>query len=152
MTDRLDPHLAALERRLESAAPPSASPNLRRRVLSSIDDVLHEKVPTSKSRWFAKPTSTLFEDLVVNALFPTALAAAVAVLALSVASVSALATPISLHERARIAGVGNETFDLLIAESSDGSAAMRTSPAGSIPADHDTLRVRDTHRILRETP
>ena len=134
MTDRPDPRLAIVERRLERrlerlpAAAPAAS--LRRRVLTAVDDVLMhepmktEKVPATKSGaatksgGFGTPSFPFFPDSVAGTRFPNlfpwawvaAVAAGVAVVAACLASAAPVprGPRITLSERLRIAGVADE--------------------------------------------
>lgn len=147
MTDRLDPHLAAIERRLERASQPTATPGLRRRVLAAIDDVLHEKVPATTSGWSGGRVALFAPDVVAGTLFLTA---AATVLWLIVASAPLPFGPLTLEERGRLAGVSDETLGAFVADSHAADPASRATRVGNVRARQGMLRVFDGHRLLEE--
>jgi hypothetical protein len=180
MTDRPDPRLAIVERRLERrlerlpAAAPAAS--LRRRVLTAVDDVLMhepmktEKVPATKSGGFGTPSFPFFPDSVAGTRFPNlfpwawvaAVAAGVAVVAACLASAAPVprGPRITLSERLRIAGVADEGLreSLIAAFAAAPRPAVATATATSFagpavgPAARAAFTVIDARRLLEENP
>ena len=152
MTDRLDPrcdpHLAALERRLELASLPTAVPDLRRRVLSAVDAVLDETAPTISRGW---PGESLASSQGGLAFVMSVVAATIALVAFSGPAVTTSSVPLSLDDRARIAGVSDEALARLVADGRRADSALRPLPADGVPARPVTLRVLDAQRILQET-
>ncbi|MGB8854093.1 MAG: hypothetical protein WCC69_11060 [Pirellulales bacterium] len=154
MTDRLDPHLAAIEQRLERASLQTATPDLRRRVLASVADVLHEnvhekeKVPATKSGWLEGGGLLSSPDVVAGTFF---LAATAAVLWLVVGSPPLPFAPLTLEDRARIAGVNHELLGVFLADGDVADPRPRSMRASNAPPHPDTLRVIDGHRLLQET-
>lgn len=149
MTHRLDPQLAAIEQRLERASQPTAAPGLRRRVLEAVADVLHEKekVPATKSGWFREGGFLSSPDLVAGTFF---LSAAAAVLWLVVGSVPQPVAPLTLDERARIAGVSEEILGALVVDGHVAGSALRSTRADDVHAHPGTLRVFDGHQLLED--
>jgi hypothetical protein len=169
MSDRLDPRLAPVERRLERLPATAPAAALRRRVLAAVDGVLvhqpkeKEKVPATKSRWFGKSSFPLFPDLVAGTFFPWACVAAVASGVVIVAACLASTAPvpraprITLVERLRIAGVAEEGLrESLIAAVAAASSPADSGPlarsAAITPAARAAVRVSDTRRLLEEYP
>ena len=152
MSDRLDPGFdpqrVALERRLERASQPTAPTDLRRRVLSTVDAILDESVPTSVSGW---PEESLLSSRDGLAFLVSAIAAMIALVAFSGAAVSTSARPLSLDARARMAGVCGETLALPGAGGRTTDVALQQSPAADASARPAVLRPLDTPRILQET-
>lgn len=148
MTHRLDPHLAAIERRLERASQPTATPGLRQRVLTAVADVLHEKPPVTPSGWCGESVALFAPDVVAGTFFLAA-AAAVA-LWLVAGSVLQPIAPLTFEERARIAGVSDETLGAFAADSAAPDLAPRASRVGDVRARQGMLRVFDGHRLLEE--
>lgn len=148
MTDRFDPQRAALERRLEQASQPTAPPDLRRRVLSAVDAVLDETVPTTMPGWPEESIPAVRDGL---AFIVSAIAAVIALVAFSGAAVSNSALPLSLDARARMAGVCGETLAMPGAGRRTTDVALQQSPAADASARPAVLRPLDTPRILQET-
>lgn len=151
MTERPDRQLAALERRLEQASLPKASPSLRRRVVSAIDDVLREDVPAARPRLPRHPGLPVSPDALAGTALASVLATIVAAVALSIAAVAEPAAPLTLDARARIAGVGDAALGPLVAERHRASPAVRSSRPHEAPTCPDTLRVLDGRHLLQET-
>lgn len=151
MTDRLDTNLAALERRLQRASSPTGSSVLRRRVLSAIDGVLREDPSASRSRSPRHPVGPMFPDTLAGTAFLSALATAVAVVALSAAAVPKPAMPLSLDARARIAGVNAESLGPRVVEHRSVGPALRSTRTHEPFAHPGMLRVLDGHDLLQET-
>lgn len=147
MTRRLDPTLAAIEQRLERASQPTAAPGLRPRVLAAVADALHEKVPATKSGWSGEGAVLFSPDVVAGTFF---MAAAAVVLWLIVASAPLPFAPLTLEERARIAGVSDEAIEAFVADSHAADPALRATRVGDVGAHQGMLRVFDRHRLLEE--
>jgi len=145
--ERLDSHLVAIERRLERASHPTATPGLRPRVLAAVADVLHEKVPATKSGWFWEEGFLSSPDLVAGTFF---LAATAAVLWLVAGWVPQPIAPVTLAERARIAGVRDEAFGAFAANAHAADPAPRAARGGDVRARQGVLCVFDGHRLLEE--
>lgn len=150
MTARSDRQLAAIERRLERASLPPAPSDLRRRVLAAIDTVVHETRPPMCSGWPAESRLSS-ANMPVGAFVVAAVAAAIAVVALSGAAVPTPAMPLSLDQRARLAGVSDDTLAMPAAGGRTTHVVLRQSPTADPSAHPVVLRAHDTHRILRET-
>ena len=148
MTDRLDPRPAALERRLERASPAVAPAGLRRRILSAIED----SVPGTESggdRHVAHPNHLL--SVAGTVCFTVVAAAMVAVVIVAMGSAVRSAGRLTLVERARIAGMGDDMIGTLGAESRGANPAVESTRADDNSPLRDTLRVLDGPRLLRET-
>lgn len=148
MTSRLDPRLAAIERRLESASQPTVAPDLRQRVLAAVADALHEKVPATTSGWAREGAVLLSPDVVAGTFF---LAAVAAVLWGVGASAPRRFAPLTLGERVRIAGVTDEILGEFVSDGHDAEHRLRSTRADDGPAHPAALRVFDGHRLLPES-
>jgi hypothetical protein len=149
MTERLDAHLAALERRLERASPAAAPPGLRRRVLSAVEETV-DTVPATESRWFWQSPSLFSRDLVAATVFVSAVAAAIAVVAFSASAISTSTVPLTLDDRVRLTCVGDHVLATLTADARTTDLVLRPRRMDDIPAPRDTLRALDAQRILQE--
>jgi hypothetical protein len=151
MTDRLEPHstsqLAALERRLARSSLPTLPPDLRQRVLAAVDAVLDDTasatVPDLSGESFASSRNGL-------AFVVSAVAAAIVLMVFSTAITPISAVPLSLDDRARIAGMSELIDAMPRAGEHSGDVAFHPTPttASARPA---MLRPLDTPRILQET-
>jgi len=150
MTDHLDAKLAALERQLERESLRTTPPGLRRRVLSAVDDVLRETVPGTDSGWSAESPSLRSPDVVPGTVLATALAAIAAVMAFWATSMPHSGAPLTLDERARIAGVSDEPLGAFVADGRAPEPTVRLSSAADGSERCDTLRALDGHRLLQE--
>lgn len=152
MTDRLDhrstSQLAALERRLERALLPTLPSDLRRRVLSAVDAALDDTSRATVPGWSGESLASSRNGLASVML---AVAAAIALVVLSAATTSTLAVPLSLDDRARIAGVSAAALGPLVAERRGADPALHSPQAHQAPAHPGMLRVLDGHLRLQET-
>jgi len=151
MTDRLDPPLAALERRLDRASPAAARTGLRRRVLAAVDDVLGAKATPATSGREREPLARSVRAMETLGAFAAALAVAVAVVTFAAASMRHLGVPLTLEERGRIAGVNDPAVWALLAGSRSTTPALRPLHRDEIPAQSNALRVLAGRRLLEET-
>jgi hypothetical protein len=159
MTDRVPPHLAAIERRLERAARPTPAPNLRRRALAAIDDVLQEKVPVAKSRQSAQGNCLPSPDVVAGTFLPGWAWAAAAALGIAltvpvVAGMEArrLREPTTLAAQLRAAGVADESLLALVAHGPRPHAAIApVQPERNTVPRRFESRVIERQRLLEET-
>lgn len=159
MTDRVPPHLAAVERRLERAMPPTTAPNLRRRVLAAVDDILHEKVPATESGQSAQGDRRTSPDLVAGTFLPGWAWAAAAVLGIMltvpvVAGMEALRLrePRTLTAQLRVAGVADEAVLALVDRAPRPDAAVVTvQPARNGLVRRTDSRAIELQRLLEET-
>lgn len=147
MTHRLDPTLAAIEQRLERASQPTAPPGLRRRVLAAVADALHEKGPATRPAWFRETGPLSSPGLLAGTFF---LSAAAVALWLVMGSVLQPVAPLTLEQRARIAGVSDETLGAFAVDSHAADPAPRAMRVGDVPAHQGPLRVFDGYRLLEE--
>jgi len=159
MTDRVPPHLAAIERRLERATSPAPTPNLRRRVLAAVDDVLHEKVPATTSGQIAQGDRLSSPDLVAGTFLPGWAWAAAAVLGIVltvpvVAGMEALRLrePPTRAAQLRAAGVADESLLALVAHGPrpDAAIAPVQPERNTVPRRFES-RVIELQRLLEET-
>jgi hypothetical protein len=148
MTHRLDPHLAAIERRLERASQPTAAPGLRQRVLAAVTDALHEKVPATTSGWAREGAVLSSPDVVAGTFFLVAVAA---VLWGVVASAPLRFAPLTLDERVRIAGVADKMLGEFVRDGHVAEHCLRSTRADDGPAHPAALRAFDGHRLLPES-
>lgn len=141
--------LAALEQRLQRMSPPAA-PELRRRVLVAVDAALGEPVPAMNAGW---PSAVRLScvDVVAGPCLVSALAAVIAIAVFWAGAVSTSTVPLSLDDRARIAGVSGETLAMPVASGRTTDLALQPSSPAAASARPVILRALDTHRILQET-
>lgn len=158
MTDRLPPHLAAIELRLEQAIPPAKASNLRRRVLAAVDDVLLEKVPATKSGQSTQDNCLTSQDLVAGTFMSFMWAAAVVLgIAMTVPVVAGmkalrLREPPTLAEQLRAAGVADEAVLALVGRAPRPDAAVvPVSPERVAVTRRLESRVIELQRLLEET-
>ena len=159
MTDRVPPHLAAIERRLVRAARPTPAPNLRGRALRAVDEVLQEKVPVAKSGQSAQGSCPTSPDVVAGTFLPGWAWAAAAVLSIVltvpvVAGMEALRlrVPTTRAAQLRAAGVADEAVLTLVDRAPRPDAAIvPVQPARAAASRLLESRVIELQRLLEET-
>ena len=155
MTDRLPPHLAAIELRLEQAIPPAEAVNLRRRVLAAVDDVLLEKVPATKSGQSTQGNCLTSPDLVAGTfMWAAAVVLGIAMTVPVVAGMKALRLrePPTLAAQLRAAGVADEAVLAFVDRAPRPDAAVEpVSPERVAVPRRLESRVIELQRLLEET-
>ena len=155
MTDRVPPHLAAIERRLERAARPTPAPNLRGRALRAVDEVLHEKVPATKSGQSTQGNCLTSPDLVAGTfMWAAAVVLGIALTVPVVAGMEALRLrePPTRAAQLRAAGVADEAGLALVDRAPRPDAAVvPVSPERVAASRLLESRVIELQRLLEET-
>jgi hypothetical protein len=157
MTDRVPPHLAAVELRLERAIPPAEAVNLRRRVLAAVDEVLLEKVPATKSGQSTQGNCLASPDLVAGTFIFMWAAAVVLGIAMTVPVVAGmkalrLREPPTLAAQLRAAGVADEAVLAFVDRAPRPDAAVvPVSPERVAVPRRLESRVIELQRLLEET-
>jgi hypothetical protein len=155
MTDRLPPHLAAIELRLERASLTTPASNLRRRVLAAVDDVLLEKVPATKSGQSTQGNCLTSPDLVAGTfMWAAAVVLGIAMTVPVVAGMKALRLrePPTLAAQLRAAGVADEAVLALVGRAPRPDAAVvPVSPERVAVTRRIESRVIELQRLLEET-
>jgi hypothetical protein len=155
MTDRLPPHLAAVELRLEQASLTTPASNIRRRVLAAVDDVLLEKAPATKSGQSTQGNCLTSPDLVAGTfMWAAAVVLGIAMTVPVVAGMKALRLrePPTLAAQLRAAGVADEAVLAFVDRAPRPDAAVvPVSPERVAVPRRLESRVIELQRLLEET-